>query len=82
MIQYCLLLNIVILCLDRYPISAKEVMVLDILNTLLSFLFLLEMIIRLIGLGVVDYCRDAANLLDTFVVAISVVDVSIDFLNT
>jgi hypothetical protein len=72
----------VILCLDRYPISAQEVMILDILNTLLSFLFLLEMIIRLIGLGIVEYCRDAANFLDTFVVAISVVDVSIDFLST
>lgn len=44
------------------------------MNEIFSWCFLAEMIIKLIGLGVKDYTRDAFNIFDACLVIISLVD--------
>lgn len=49
----------------------------DNINLVISFLFLIEMIIKLVRLGVKEYSRDKFNLFDAFIVCISMVDVTV-----
>ena len=51
--------------------------ILDNINVSLSFLFLIEMVIKLLGLGVVEYSRDRFNLFDSFIVCISMLDLAV-----
>jgi Ion transport protein len=46
----------------------------DNLNLVISFCFLVEMLVKIIGLGIKEYSRDKFNLFDAFVVCISMVD--------
>lgn len=50
------------------------------INDVLSWCFFLEMIIKLLGLGVKEYARDNFNLFDSLVVIISTVDNIIQYM--
>jgi hypothetical protein len=47
---------------------------LEFVNTVLSYIFIVEMIIKLLGLGIRDYCSDNFNIFDGTVVIISVIE--------
>lgn len=66
--------NTIILCLDRYPIGATEVLVLEILNEICTWFFFLEMILKLIGIGPINYARDRFNLFDASIVLLSLLE--------
>ena len=48
-----------------------------ILNDIFSYLFIGEMVIKLIGLGFREYCRDSFNIFDAVVVILTIVDMII-----
>lgn len=50
-ITLCILANTILLAMDRYPIRSDELQYLDDLNEVFTYIFLVEMIIKLIGLG-------------------------------
>jgi len=81
LVNAAIILNTVCLALDRYPISDAEVNRLEQLNLFFSTVFLLEMIIKMIGLGFRCYFRDPFNSFDCFIVVISTVDVALTFTN-
>jgi hypothetical protein len=60
--------------LDRFPEPENLSTILEVLNQLFSWLFTAEMLIKLLGLGLVEYARDRFNLFDAFIVIISIVD--------
>eukprot|EP00347_Sterkiella_histriomuscorum_P011811 403371009 len=66
--------NTVDLSLDRYPLDLHESDVMDAVNTLFSFLFVAEMIIKIIGLSLKYYLQDPFNIFDCVVVVSSMVD--------
>ena len=66
--------NAVIMALDRYPESASDSKLLDLLNQVLSWIFLLEMIVKIVGFGFKEYVRDSFNLFDAFIVILSLLD--------
>lgn len=71
-------LNTVILSLDRYPMPNAEYVALELINLILTYLFIAEMVIKLIGLGVKDYARDKFNIFDAIIVILSIVEMLID----
>ena len=66
--------NIVILAMDRVNQPPKEVQITETLNSIFEVFFLLEMLIKLFGLGFKDYARDNYNLLDALLVIASLVN--------
>ena len=75
-----ILLNTSVLALDQHNIDKKMAYDLEIINTILSWIFFVEMIIKLIGLGLRDYCNDNFNIFDGSVVIISLVEIIVEAL--
>ena len=69
-----IVINAALMTLDRFPEPPRLPQILEVLNQLCSWLFTAEMIIKLLGLGLVEYSRDRFNLFDAFIVIISIVD--------
>ena len=66
--------NTIILSLDKYPQDDSLVIIFDRINIAFSFIFIIEMLIKLIGFGVKGYFIDAFNCFDCFVVLTSIID--------
>ena len=67
--------NTVILALDRFGISEKEQNINNIINYIFFSFYLLEMALKLIGLGIKQYFKDRYNAFDFVIVLLSSVDV-------
>lgn len=50
-IQTCIIVNTVILSLDRYPISEEEEKVHEMFNNVLAAIFVFELLIKILGMG-------------------------------
>ena len=74
-IMLIIVANVALLGSDRYPEPSEEQKVKEILYIVFYFIFLVEMLFKLLGLGFKLYFQDKYNLLDTFVVLISTVEV-------
>ena len=74
-ITLCIIANTYVLAMDKYPEDPAETVVVDILNEVFTWAFVIEMVIKLIGLGFRDYSRDSFNLFDAFIVVLSIVDI-------
>ncbi len=70
--------NTITLILDRYPISDYEYNTLENINYFITFVYLIEMIIKIFGLGFVRYFFDTVNCIDFIVVVISLVEFTFD----
>ena len=73
--------NTIVLALDRHPISLHESDILDKTNLGLSSIFLVEMIVKLLGLGVKAYFKDSFNILDCIIVVSNIVDIFVHAFN-
>lgn len=51
----------------------------DIVNIVFFVFFFFEMVIKLLGLGPVNYIKDSYNVFDCLVVTLSIVDVSLSY---
>jgi len=60
--------------MDRVNQPPKEVQITETVNSIFEVFFLLEMLIKLFGLGFKDYARDNYNLLDALLVIASLVN--------
>ena len=63
--------------MDKYPEDEDLSEVTSILNNIFTYCFILEMVIKLIGLGFREYSRDSFNIFDAIVVVLSIVDMII-----
>jgi hypothetical protein len=68
--------------MDRHPIEANRLKKLEFLNSILSWVFFAEMVIKMIGLGIKDYARDDFNLFDCAVVVTSIIDLIIGMIGS
>ncbi len=78
MILTMIVLNTVILALDSYPLEREKEVVFDRINSVLTWMFLGEMVTKLIGLGVSTYVKDRFNIFDAFIVILTVAENIID----
>lgn len=72
-----ILVNTMVLAFDSYPISYETQTYLDFLNMVLSYIFIAEMVVKILGLGLKDYCSDSFNIFDGTVVWISIIEMVI-----
>ncbi len=71
--------NTICLALDKYPTDPQESQVLDILNIIFFVIFFIEMIIKLIALGIKKYLRDSYNIFDALIILLSIADLILTF---
>jgi hypothetical protein len=69
-----IIINCVVLAIDRYPISQEEVAVIDIINTFLTVTFVIEMVLKILAFGIKEYAKDTMNLFDAFISCVSLVE--------
>ena len=74
----CIIANTVILALDRADRSNETIEILDYINLAFYSIFALEMIIKVIGLGIKEYFKDKFNGFDFAIVIISSIDVALN----
>ena len=68
------LLNTIVLAMDRYNIPEDEASILSQMNDAFTIIFILEMILKQIAVGLKKYFNDKLNYLDCLVVIISIID--------
>lgn len=73
-ISAVVLINCIVLGADRYGQSPDTENMLEIINTLCTVVFIVELVIKLVGLGYQGYVSDSMNIFDGFIVFASVVE--------
>ena len=71
------LINTIVMALDRYGIDDQEAKTLDDMNTVFTWIFIVEMACKLTAFGPKKYCSDKMNLLDGAVVILSIIELLI-----
>lgn len=71
-------MNTVVLALEGADTPAETQAVLDLMNVYFTWIFIVEMGLRLIAIGVGKYAAERMNLLDGFVVILSIVEMVIE----
>ena len=72
------MLNTILLSLDQYPaLDDKTNIVFDVLNTIFTVVFTVEVVLKIIGLGVNAFVADRFNLFDSAIVLISLIEMLI-----
>lgn len=75
---FCVLVNTVILGMERYNIPDAQSRVLKSMNSIFTYIFLAELGLKLIALGPIKYLKDSMNYLDLFVVILSIVELTFE----
>ena len=71
--------NTIILALDKHPMSPEIENRLEICNFFFTVAFMLEMVLKLGGLGLKKYLEDNFNRFDGTIVLISVVETALEW---
>ena len=80
---FCLIIgNTVTLAAYRFDESKEQEDLLSILNDFFTWIFFVEMVLRLIGLGPANYIKDGYNIFDCLIVIISLIDYAINSIST
>lgn len=79
LMQAVIVSNTVVLALDRDPISDQEYALLERLNLIFTLVFVVEILIKIIGLSLPILVRDPFNVFDLVIVFLSLVDLAITY---
>eukprot|EP00347_Sterkiella_histriomuscorum_P013361 403365010 len=79
-ISFAIVVNTVILSLDKYPENVELNSKLENVNILFTVTFISEMLIKMIGLGLKSYFIDPFNSFDCLIVLSSVIDLFVSYL--
>ena len=71
----CVLINTIVMAMDSYDIDAQTADTLEFLNEIFTWIFIVEMTIKLMARGVKKYVQEPMNLLDGGVVILSIVEI-------
>ncbi|CAM9577398.1 unnamed protein product, partial [Choristocarpus tenellus] len=74
LITLLIMLNTVVLSLDYHPMDDAFSSYLEAFNFAFSLCFMLEMLLKLVALGVREYAQDNFNLFDGFIVVVGLVE--------
>ena len=81
-IALCIIGNTIVLGFDRYPIDTQTERMIEFFNTMFYVVFLLEMILKFLGIGIKLYFKDKANGFDFFVIIVSTLDLALSVLGS
>lgn len=71
----CVLLNTIVMSMERYNMPIAEIALLDYINTWFTWIFIFELSSKLLAIGISKYLADRMNWLDGGVVMLSVVEI-------
>ena len=71
---FCVILNTIVLSIDHYGISSELSNALSTINTCFTYIFLVEMTVKLLAKGVRNYFKDYMNYFDAVVVVVSIIE--------
>ena len=71
---FCVILNTIVLSIDHYGISNELSNTLSIINTCFTYIFLVEMMVKLLAKGIRNYFKDYMNYFDAVVVIVSIIE--------
>ena len=74
-IMYLIIANTICLAVDHYPSDPAFTNIVDAINFLFSLVFTIEMILKLMALGLLEYLQDTTNVFDGIIVILSFVEV-------
>lgn len=74
----CVLLNTVVMSMDHYGISYKMELTLNNINLIFTYIFIYEMIVKLLAIGPKKYVASKWNRLDGGVVLLSIIEIIIE----
>ena len=60
-ILICIGINTVVLSLDRHPITIEDAAQLEYINSIMTWIFVGELLIKVLGLGIKTYVIDPVN---------------------
>lgn len=78
LMTFCVLLNTVVMSLDRYGIDEETEDVLNTMNLVFTYIFMYEMGVKLLSIGPKKYVSSKWNLLDGGVVLLSIVEIIVE----
>jgi hypothetical protein len=71
-----ILVNTICLAMDKYPAFDQEILsTLSILNLVFTFIFTLEVILKMTALGYKEFMKEGFNVFDLFIVITSLVQI-------
>lgn len=73
--------NFVVLAMERYPSDPTSDIRKELTNIVFFFIFLMEMVIKMIGNGPIIYFQNSFNIFDFIVIVISTIDLVINNIN-
>ena len=76
-IMLSILVNTIVIFSDQYPISAEQLVTQEILNNIFYVIFVVEILVKMIGLGVINYLRDSFNIYDTVIIIFSTIEIAL-----
>ena len=76
-IMSSILINTVVLCMERYPMSKKEQNIQEYFNFVFTAIFGIEMVIKILAFGLKGYLRDKFNQFDCLIVVVSIADLTV-----
>lgn len=79
-VSLSIVINTIILGLDRYPNTRDDTVILDNFNIGFTIFFIIEAILKLIGMGIKGYLDDNYNIFDSLIVIASIIDIFVSFL--
>ena len=78
LITVFIVVNTIVLSLDFHPMDGETYANLATMNSILTWIFIAEMVMKLIGLGFKSYASDSFNIFDCTVVVISIVELVLE----
>ena len=72
-----IIINTAIMMVERYPQPSHEREVMDYINYALTAYFAIEMVLKIVGLGIRGYVADTMNVFDGLVVIVSIVEIAL-----
>jgi len=80
-ISIMIIINFVVLALDHHPSNPMTENRKELMNIVFYFVFLFEMIVKMIGYGFTLYFQNSFNQFDFVVIVISTIEIIINFIN-
>lgn len=68
------MVNTLVMAIDHYEMSERLINILYYVNLILTIIFVVEMVIKIIGLGIRDYLRDGFNIFDSIIIIIGLLE--------
>lgn len=77
MITLSILVNTCVIFSDKYPQTDEQTKLQELLNNIFYAIFITEICVKMLGVGVLNYLRDSYNVYDTVIIIFSTIEIAL-----